>query len=227
MNIYELIEADKIEEAIAEIKNGGDINVTGGYDEQTVAMIAATKDSLEIIKLLKEAGVDLTLPTKYHMTAFDNSITTGQKEIIEYFLDLGIGGASYGLNRASISANLDLMKFFIEEKGADVNFQDMSNDVGTHSYSSLHKVAQNTIYDEEDLSGVLACIKYLLEKGADINSCDMEGNTVLHMTTYDSSIEVAQYLLDNGADKKAKNNDGKRAFNLANSKQKAIKAILK
>ncbi len=57
------------------------------------------------------------------------------------------------------------MKYFVEEKGADVK---VANKYGN---TPLHRSAYN---------GKLDVVKYLVEKGADVKAADKDGHTPLH-----------------------------------------------
>ena len=54
----------------------------------------------------------------------------------------------------------------------------------------------------------LDVVKYLVQKGADINTCDSIGNTPLHAAVLGNNTKIVQYLLKNGAEVDAKNNFG-------------------
>jgi len=224
MSIYELIEQGNYEDAITEIKNGADVAETGGYADDTLVHIAAKEGNMELLELLKEKGCDLNTANKYDEVPFLRAFWSGDVEPVKFFIDNGAADLNDGLLIAAKKANLDLLKYFIEEKGVDVNYQKNitvsgMTDIDTVSYTALQEASK-------EYEG-LECVKYLIEKGADVNNHGSFGNTALHMSASDSCIEIAQYLIDNGADKKAKNNDDKRAFQYADKKQKEVKKILK
>jgi len=85
----------------------------------------------------------------------------------------------------------------------------------------------NPLDDPDILERVIACIKYLLEKGADINAHGRFGNTALHWAATDSHIKIAEYLLENGANKNAKNDNGKTPLQYAEKTDTAVKALIK
>jgi ankyrin repeat protein len=78
--------------------------------------------------------------------------------------------------------------------GANVN---MSNSEGTTPLMWVLKGYQND-------SKKLEVIKLLLENGADINSEDKKGNTVLFYSLLEDDYSIAKYLLDNGGNIKYK-----------------------
>jgi len=58
-------------------------------------------------------------------------------------------------------------------------------------------------------------VKYLLDKGADVNVCDIAGDTPLHYAAYIGSIDVATCLLDCGAVKNMPDNQDRIAVIIA------------
>jgi ankyrin repeat protein len=57
-------------------------------------------------------------------------------------------------------------------------------------------------------------VKVLLEKGADIEAKDEDGQTSLMWASYRGYSEVVELLLENGANIEAKDNRGKTALDL-------------
>ena len=51
-------------------------------------------------------------------------------------------------------------------------------------------------------------VKYLIEKGADVNAKDNEGNTALIKSSRKGYLEVVKCLIEKGADINTKNNCG-------------------
>ena len=66
-------------------------------------------------------------------------------------------------------------------------------------------------------SGMLAAVRYLVEElHADVNAADHEGNTALHNAAARGDVEMIQYLVDNGADPKRVDREGKTTADMAN-----------
>ncbi|KAG5278954.1 hypothetical protein AALO_G00104560 [Alosa alosa] len=96
-------------------------------------------------------------------------------------------------------------------------------------FMRARRVSLDTIYHsgmaaihEAVLSGNLACVKLLLEYGADIHQRDEEGWTPLHMACSDSFPEIARYLLSLGADVDAENEDGDKPADLIDPECKEL-----
>ncbi|KAF9986485.1 hypothetical protein BGZ65_007456 [Modicella reniformis] len=85
---------------------------------------------------------------------------------------------------AASDGDLEALKTFVEEKGVSVDAQD------ENGYSVLHAAAS---YGHKDL------IKYLLEKGANVNIQDPDMDTPLFVC---ETVEIAKMLVEAGADAK-------------------------
>ena len=66
--------------------------------------------------------------------------------------------------------------------------------------------AQN-IFDAAH-AGKVKEVEFFINRGADVNVKNREGNTPLHLVVYRGELDIAEFLVSNGADVNAKNNDG-------------------
>ncbi|GAA5817264.1 hypothetical protein MFLAVUS_010807 [Mucor flavus] len=90
---------------------------------------------------------------------------------------------------AAGDGQLDRVKELVET-GVDVNSQDQ------FGYTAMHAAVS---YSQIDI------VKYLLEKGANVNIEDFEKDTPLYVA---ETVEMAQLLLDHGAEPKRVNEEG-------------------
>ncbi|MFH1940642.1 MAG: ankyrin repeat domain-containing protein [bacterium] len=113
---------------------------------------------------------------------------------------------------ASYNGDLETVKRLIEENSELVNSR---NSTGRFP---LEMAAQN---------GQIDIVRFLLEKGADVN-LNRGGATALHMAAlYGGKTELITLLLENGADMNAQTEDGNTPLNLAViGKQKEIAELL-
>jgi ankyrin repeat protein len=67
----------------------------------------------------------------------------------------------------------------------------------------------------------------LIEAGADVNAVQQAGFTPLHAAAMTGQLELAKLLLDRGADRGAKTDDGRTALAMArDAKQQALIDLL-
>ena len=91
-------------------------------------------------------------------------------------------------HEAMIHGTVDDVKYFVEEKGVDVN--DV-NAYDTNRYTMLHWAAYGSTRVE--------VFEYLISKGANVNAKDRFGKTLLHVAAdHNPCIEVLDYLIAKG-----------------------------
>ena len=64
-------------------------------------------------------------------------------------------------------------------------------------------------------SGQLEVVKWLVEKGADVNATNKDGRTVLHSAADSGQLDVVKWLVEKGADVNATDKDGKTVLHMA------------
>ena len=86
----------------------------------------------------------------------------------------------------------------------------------------------NKDWDNPDVSKNVDAskIKYLIERGADVNAKEEYGNTPLHWASIENHIELAKLLIERGADVNAKRNDGETPLHQASWKNRIETAKL-
>ena len=98
--------------------------------------------------------------------------------------------------------NLEITRYLIEIAHADISL------VNQWGRGVLHMACAN---------GILDIARYLIEtRATPVDSRDIEGNTPLHRASFrGQSVELIQYLLSKGADKRARNNNKESPFDVA------------
>lgn len=138
----------------------------------------------------------------------------GDVEIMKLLLaakaDISAKGANeqVPLHRAATGGNDNVIKLLLEN-GADVGAKDGDKDTPLHAAT---------------FKGKLGATKLLLAKGAQINAVNADEDTPLHGVAFSSveNPELAQALVDAGADRDYENKEGRTAADIArsNGKQK-------
>ena len=158
---------------------------------------AVKRGDLEIIKLLVEAGADLTLRGDVHEnTMLMTAAYSNSSEIIKYFIEKGLevnlknklGWTALHIaasNLTDFMGNLENVKTLVLA-GADI-------DVGSNDGSTplMYAVLSN---DNTDV------VEYLLEQGADVNAVNSYGSTALFIAASKGKLEMARTLVMAGVD---------------------------
>ncbi|RYD29532.1 MAG: hypothetical protein EOP86_21550 [Verrucomicrobiaceae bacterium] len=138
----------------------------------------------EMLSLLIRHGVDVTAPSRCGYQLIHNTI---DMEMVELLLDAGAdvnamsGGGSWILKDIAQQGDVEGVATLLRH-GADVNLSCGSE--GTALFGAVQ-------------SDNIKCVEMLREAGAHINAMDSDGWTCL---SWVKSLEMAQYLLEQGAD---------------------------
>ena len=169
------------------IKKGEKINEPlKGYGIPPLAL-AGDVGSLAVVKLLVENGGAVDGDVLCSAAASE-----GKLETVKYLVGHGAGSAAVlglALNCASGSGRLETANFLVET-GASLDYA--RTDVG---WTPLISAAYGNS---------VPLVKFLLEKGANFNAANKNGETALHMT---KSPEIAKLLLEKGANIDAADKD--------------------
>ena len=213
------------------LKNGADVNHKDN-DGDTALIVASIEGNKEIVQFLLDNGADIEAKDNSGFTALFWVVYNEDKEMAQFLLDNGADiEAKYddgftALHWSIYSKNQEIAQFLLDNR-ADIEAKD---DMGN---TALFRAVYNK--DKE-------MAQFLLDNGADIEAKDDTGNTaLLHSidyikyeliknieditneeifaipNLYDGDIEMAQLLLDNGANIEAKDNKGNTALIKASS----------
>ena len=180
------------------VEQGADINAKDQRGHSAL-QIAARNGHMEVVKFLLEQDCLRHKVTSEHesernygsqgagvRSSFHSSSFVGQARWGKY---INIADdACVALYWAAMCGHLDVVKFLVEEHGADINTMDQ------RGHSPLHKAVIN---------GHLEVAQYLVEQGAeaDINSVVERGQTALLMAARNGHVEVVKFLVEElGAD---------------------------
>jgi len=181
------------------------------------------------VKAAIDAGFDINQNDEYDapiMLRFGDAPV----DIVKLCLEKGAKLSSWIIYRFVHSENIDVLEYLIKS-GQNLNLPvEIKEDFNGLSGDLLELVpfqALSSIYDEEDPEVTFKIAKLLLDAGLDINATDSTGRTALFSAAISNKIEVIKFLLENGADKKIKDTEGKRAFHCADKSYKEAKALIK
>jgi ankyrin repeat protein len=145
-----------------------------------------------------------------------NAQLTGPAPIEKHAQDLGdktMAAGTTPFTRAARSADLELMHLLLD-KGADPKL------VGKDNQTAL-MVAAGVAYNDH-IKGTeaeaLEAVKLCVSLGLDVNAATDKGETPLHGAAHRGADTIAKYLIDNGANLKARNKRGFTPLDLAMGK---------
>jgi ankyrin repeat protein len=104
--------------------------------------------------------------------------------------------------------NFEIVNLLIKE-GLDVNASDMDYN------TPLHNVVCWVTDEEKEINERIQCIKCLIENEADIDACNIRGETPLHYASRCGSYKLVKELVDHNADLLLVNIDGYNSFEVA------------
>lgn len=152
--------------------------------------IVIEEDNLEVVKYLISKGADLKLKNN---DGDDALIIATKKGLHKVFVHL----LSQGADLATTSPKTKRQPIHIAARYGDLGILDAIIDKGVDAN-------QEAIYKEVPLhlaikSLFLPSVKYLIEKGANINAKDKSGKTRLDITRKTSSRRIIDLLVKSGA----------------------------
>ena len=156
-----------------------DLNGTGGQSHVFAVMPSFTSSTVEVLRVLIEAGAD------QHLTTVDGTTP--------FMAAAGLGPATYTPRqpRGERAVSSEDAVRYLHEAGADINATNEAN------FTALHGAA---------FRGMNEVIEYLVEHGADIDARDFRGRTAYRMAEgskqsfqFQSWPETAALLADLGA----------------------------
>ena len=135
------------------------------------------------------------------LSPFHRAVEEGHIEVVKLLIQHGVDIESRNdfdntpIITAAHKGHLEIVKLLLEQEGIDINGK------GAKDYSMLHFAVEDFNYK---------MVKYLLEKGANVNALTGKNNTPLHSACNDSDHhlnrnKVTEILLQYGADISARN----------------------
>ena len=181
-----------------------------------------SKSLIESAKFFIKKGLDINSKDANNITPFMLGCKHRDAQFISFLvkelsadtrsIDFdGLTALHYAASNTS-SNSIDILKFLLEQ----CNLKDLINNHSAKHESPLFLAVKYTTNTE--------VVKYLLDQGANVNIQCSSGNTALIEAALLNKVEIVNILIQYKADKDAKNNEGKRAIDVASSKQ--IKRLL-
>jgi ankyrin repeat protein len=199
------------------IDNGADVNAKDWYGT-TVLIPVAEWGNLEIVKYLIDNGADVNAKDRSGDTVLMLVAFWGDLEIVRLLIDKGADANAKDvvgetvLMLAAKGGNPEVVKFLVDQ-GLDVNAE--TNDGETALMRATDWDYQLYIENKHKRGGCcgeyedgqvpaalgkhLEIVKYLIDKGADVNAKDKNGQTAVSLASEKNQTEIVQYLKAHGA----------------------------
>ena len=173
------------------IEQGACVNARDDFG--TTPLMHAAQYNEELVELLLAKGADPLIGTD--RTALHEAVACNQKKILDYFFSKGLSITTQSkmgislLHTAAEEGNLSLVDYLIN-KGADISIQDAEGNTTIHSAARYNYTMQS----------IKHIIGLALNKGLGIDVKNKHNITPLYIASALGNINVAECLLDSGAD---------------------------
>lgn len=127
-------------------------------------------------------------------------------------VDVSISNGETALDWAVYGHNVDVVKSLIK-MGADVNHQDARHNTPLMYTATPFRGRKTSDHDTMAVRNQIA--QLLLQHGADVNHVGEGGNTVLHFAASNQNAQLVRMLLEAGANKNIKTDQGYTALDIA------------
>lgn len=191
------------------VRAGANVNVKNDYGSSPMAEAAAVADT-DLLALLLSAGADVDSPNLEGQTALMAVARTGNLDAAKLLLKAGAdmnAAEAWGGQTAMMwaaSRKHPAMIELLADNGADINARAIGRDWDRRVTSEPRVKELHTggftplLYAVRE--NCLACVKVLLESGADINKPDPDNVSPLVLALLNLRFDVAKYLVEAGAD---------------------------
>lgn len=192
-------------------------------DYSYTALIGACKHGkIHIVKYLLEKGANMYSPTDDGSTAFTKAIQSKNLEICKLLIKHGFD-VTY--NETHYKGKVATRNRSYLHEAVLYNFPEAAKlllDKGIPATVTYSKNGSTPFHFVAEYNALIVgemLIKHMAKKGIPprvfVNSANALSDTALHLAALSGSIEAAEFLLKNGADITARNNDGQTPLELA------------
>ena len=178
------------------LKAGMNINLKN-FEKLTALDVAIAEKKTKVVKFLLKKGAKIY--KNGYTNIFEAFVKSKDIEFLQWLLDNHydenlVTDASF---EACYYGNLNVLKLFLEN-GLNVNIRE--------------KYSGETLLMRASYKGHTDIVKYLIDKGADINLNSSEKNTALMFAASEGHLEIVKILIEKGVEINAVNNYGWNAL---------------
>ncbi|ORX42282.1 ankyrin [Piromyces finnis] len=194
----------KVNENIIEylINKDADLHING--EDENISLHYSCKSEKDIIKFVKYLIEEKYIQNNDGWTPLHHAYYQGNENIVKYLIEKGTNlNISDNIETAPLhfacqeeKENLDLVKYLIEKKNVDINIQEINKLIPLY-YAFIN--------------GHINVVKYLIDKGTDLNISDNIGTAPLHFACQEEkeNLDLVKYLIEEkNVDANVKNSFG-------------------
>ena len=197
------------------LERGVDVNAWQNYNWPSLHWAALT-GKVEVARVLLDHGANAKLETEMGETALhvvSRGIYNSQEQgasIAQLLIEHGVNvnarkkNSFTSLHLAAFRGSVEVAQVLLNH-GADAKLE------AEHGETALHMVSRGE-YDTQEQGA--ATTRLLLECGVDVNARENGGLTSLHEAAFNGKIEVAQVLLNHGANALLKTEEGETPLHM-------------
>lgn len=240
-SLHQAAEAGDLAQVKTLIGRGADVNAEDekGY---TALNYAAARGRREVAELLIGAGADINASDANGSTALSSAILRDDLDMVRLLVDKGADVNAHSRDRTPLTWAITALgkkdKEIVElllNQGANINLEDKKGGYTPLRWAAsvgsgpvlevvLAKVTDPNTIHLAACKGDLTKVKTLIKGGAGVNARDGFGCTALHWAALANTNDVADFLLAEGAEVNAKDNQG--ASPLLNARRLDMIALL-
>ncbi|WP_342835741.1 ankyrin repeat domain-containing protein [Candidatus Lucifugimonas marina] len=197
-SLHTAAEKNDVEMARALIARGEDVNEKEDHypdgDGDTPLILASYSNSINVARLLVEAGADIDAQNWGKSTALEAAFLNDSLEVARFLMEIGASGVSSEtvLHKAALSNSIKIVRLLIDT-GADIDARltdlDVSwvNNIGN---SPLHSAVRGSALDT---------MRMLIDAGADIQARNDQDETPLSIAAEKRHHKMVDMLIEHGA----------------------------
>ncbi|KAL2078560.1 hypothetical protein ACEWY4_026245 [Coilia grayii] len=175
----------------------------------TPLMVAAMRGFLSLVHMLVQHGADVNMTNGSGKNSLMLACFCGHLEVVRYLRECGVAWSCVdrvgctALHWTTDGGHLPILEHILQD-GGKVDVRDRVS-----NWTPLMRVSA--------VSGDAKMAAVLIRAGADVNVRDRDGKTPLMVAVLNNHEELVKLLLENGADRQAKNKFGLGAVEMAKS----------
>ncbi|MBU2940962.1 ankyrin repeat domain-containing protein [Lacinutrix sp. C3R15] len=198
------------------IEKGLDVN-TEDYNANTPFLNAASRNNIEIVKLLSKHLKNINQVNKKGESALALAVANNSPEVVKFLLENNADITVLDANKNNLTAYL-IESFSGKKADAFKQKVDLLKENGLDITQTQEN--GNTLYHLAVAKNDKNILKFLSQFNINVNAKNNEGNTALHLAALQAkNAEILKYLISIGANLEATTDFDETAYDLANENE--------